>query len=145
MSKKHEFTLVKLWHGAKDVLIPNQVFRFRFHLKFTVKHTGEAVSTPHSATIDMKMPVIRLLELAKNSIAIVLQNKILRDKSPADARKWLRDHDPIAYIHAFPGKTPAKPLTKEQMLKALLSEYGSVDAVKAALEANDNDPDDDVA
>ena len=146
MAKGHKFTQVSLWVGDKLQTIKNQNIRLRFHLEFTTKHDGDAVSTDHSAMFDVSMPWVRLLELAKNSIAIVVQNKILRPKSNDVATKWLRDHDPIKYEDAFPGKMVAKVLTPEENAELALGAAKSDKELRAKmikdLMAMDDDNDD---
>ena len=104
MAKQHVFDRVKLWFGENEVPLHNQISRLRFHLEFSVKHDGDAVSTDHHATFDLQMPRIRLLEFVKNSVAILLQNKILRPMTNVKAKEWLKTHDPIKIEDLSPGR-----------------------------------------
>lgn len=137
MAKKHEYSLVSLWIANTQQTIKNQVARLRMSVAFTVKHDGDAVSTDHRAIFDLKMPVSRLLEIAMKQIVIQVQNKVLRPMSAEKAKKWLRDHDPVTFEDAYPGRSTVvkREMTKEEMLKALWKEYdGDIDAITKALE-----------
>jgi len=119
MAKGHTFELVSLWIGDKKVELANQKIRLRFGLGFTTKHDGDVVGTDHRATFDLTMLFIRLLELAKNSIAIAVQNKILRPMTSDKAKAWLKAHDPIGYDDAFPGKsTVVRKVMSDEEIKA---------------------------
>ena len=104
MAKKHEYSMLSLWFGENQMVIKNQVSRLRAKIGFTVKHDGDAVSTPYNVTVDMKMPISTLIEKALKTIVIDIQNKVLRPKTALAASKWIKDNDPISFDIAYPGR-----------------------------------------
>ena len=128
MAKKHLFTRLAMWFGDKQIDVTNQYVRMRYHLEFHVTHDdtvpgddGKKMTHDYSAIFDLEMLRSRMMEFVKNSLAIVLQNKILRPLTPKEAKAWLLQHDPIKMGDLFPGKTPAKPLTDEELMRTLKS------------------------
>lgn len=129
MAKNHVFDRISLWMNGNDVALKNQTARFRYHLEYSVKHDGDAVSTDHSHFFDIEMPIVRMLELCKNSIAIAFQNKVLRPLSKENALKKYPRGSVVKYDDVFPGRIVRKEMSKEDMLKALVDEFGVEGAI----------------
>ncbi len=136
MAKAHVYEMLTLWVGDTQQILKNMV-RLRGHVSFTIKHDGDTVSTDHRITIDMKMVFATLLERALKTIVIDIQ-KPLRAKSAEAAKKWIKEHDPISFENAYPGRRTVvkKDMTTKEMLAALWKEYdGDMDAITEALES----------
>ena len=117
MAKKHMFNRVSLTIGTNQIEVKNQNVKLRYSLEYGVKHDGSAVSTDYTNIFDLEMPLVRMLELCKNSVTIKWQNDVLR-KIPEDkGKKW--NHEVVTYENVFPGKSAPKPLTTDDMIKML--------------------------
>ena len=117
MAKKHEYSMLSLWFGDNKMVIENQVSRLRAKIGFTVKHDGDAVSTPYEITLDMKMAISMLLQKALKTIVIDIQNKILRPKTHEKAKIWIRENDPISFEMAYPGRgTVVREMSMDEIM-----------------------------
>ena len=134
MAKAHKYTTMSLWIMDKAQILTNSV-RLRCNVEFTVKHDGDAVSTDHRATIDIKTTLTRIFELAMKTIVIHLQNKKLRPLTRDAAKAWLKEHDPVDYdaLYATTTKVIVKEPTDREMYEALVKKYGSLDEAKLAM------------
>jgi hypothetical protein len=103
MAKGHEFTLVKLWMGDKEIPLTNHL-RLRYTLGYSVKHTGDAVSTHYNHIFDIECSALRHMEMDKNSFTIKFANDELRPLSRDAAQKKYPRGCVIKYEDIFPGK-----------------------------------------
>ena len=115
MAKSHDFNTVKMWIGDKEIPVTNGM-RIRYSLGYSVKHTGDAVSTDYFHKFDISTTVLRICEMAKNSFTIKWANDQIRPLTHENAGRLYPRGDVITYEKIFPGKGGPKPINESAII-----------------------------